>query len=112
MKERVQSYPPVLNGALLFNTPGALHGFPDPLKCPEHRARKSIQFYFYTIDREGQQAPHSTVYHARPDDGRLRRFLIRLDNQLLVAHAWLKRRLGITDETVSWVLGKLSRRKH
>lgn len=112
MKERLGSYPPILNGALLFSTPGALHGFPDPLTCPENRARKSVQLYYYTLDDDSKSSPHSTEYFARPEDSPLRRFLIRLDNKMLEVYAWMKRRLGISDETVSRVLRLLGRKKH
>lgn len=111
MQTKLASYPPMLNSAVLFNTPGALHGFPDALTCPENVARKSVQFYYYTADATPETVPHSTTYHAVPSDSRMKRFLIWLDNEMLKAYAWMKRRLGLSDHAVSWVLGKLGGRK-
>ena len=112
MRRCVASLPPLLNRAVIFNTPGALHGYPDPLRCPEGHARKSVQLYYYTVDAAPDEVPHATTYHARPKDGRLKRVLIRLDNKMLEVYAWLKRRLGISDASVSWILRKLGRKKH
>ena len=42
----VAKYFPVLNHAVIFNTDNnALHGFPDPLRCPKNVRRKSVAFY-------------------------------------------------------------------
>ncbi len=112
MSRQVASYPPQLNCAVLFNTPGAPHGFPDPLRCPDNVARKSVQFYYYTADAPPDAAHHATHYMPVPKDGRVKRILIRIDNGMLAIYAWMKRRLGLSDETVSWVLGKLGGRKH
>jgi hypothetical protein len=111
MSEVVGSYPAFLNAALLFSTPGARHGFPDPLKCPETTARKSVQFYYYTIDETPSSGATATAYYARPDDTPAKKVLIRLDNLALAIYAWLKGRLGISDAFVSRVLDLLGRGK-
>ena len=98
------SYPVFLNTAVLFNTPGALHGFPDPLPCPTTVARKSMQFYYYTIDESHSSTTRAAAYHARPDDNRLKKAFIALDNVALAAYSWLKRRLGLSNALVSQVL--------
>lgn len=105
------SYPVFLNTALLFSTPGALHGFPDPLTCPETAARKSMQFYYYTFDdsKLSTSIAHSTAYYSRPSDKAVEKFLIALDNKALAIYSWMKRRLGISDSFVSRVLKFLGR---
>ena len=104
MSSVIASYPAFLNTAVLFNTPGALHGFPDPLTCPPTVARKSMQFYYYTIDESPSSTTQATAYHARPDDHRLKKVFIALDNVALAVYSWLKRRLGLSDALVSQVL--------
>ncbi len=111
MSETVASYPSILNSAVLFNTPGALHGFPDPLKCPEDVARQSMQFYYYTVDESSSSAAHATAYHARPTDKPVKKFMIGADNIALEVYAWIKTRLGISDAFISKVLELLGRRK-
>ncbi len=111
MSEIAGSYPPFLNTALLFSTPGARHGFPDPLTCPESIARKSVQFYYYTLDEKPSAGATATAYFARPDDTPVKKILIRLDNMALAIYAWMKSRLGISDAAVSRVLKILGRGK-
>lgn len=57
------------------------HGHPQPLKSPEHRTRRSLAMYYYTLsapdeiemDRTIAGGVHSTLYQARPQSGRRRR---------------------------------------
>jgi hypothetical protein len=111
MSAIVASFPTFLNTAVLFNTPGALHGFPDPLTCPETTARKSVQFYYYTIDDSPTSVAHATAYHARPSDNPVKTFLIALDNIAVAVYSWMKRRLGISDSLLSTLLRFLGRGK-
>jgi Rps23 Pro-64 3,4-dihydroxylase Tpa1-like proline 4-hydroxylase len=106
------SMPCDLNRALLFNTPNALHGFPEPLRCPEDRSRKSLQLYYYTADHSEAAGPVATVYYARPKDSLLKRLLVRVDNRVLRAYDAVKRRLGISDAFVSGIMAMLGGRKH
>jgi Rps23 Pro-64 3,4-dihydroxylase Tpa1-like proline 4-hydroxylase len=104
MDSVVASYPSFLNTAVLFNTPGALHGFPEPLKCPETVARKSVQFYYYTIDDSPSSVAHATAYHARRSDNAIKKVMIAIDNVALAVYSWMKRRLGLSDTFLSRVL--------
>ncbi len=112
MDRCVESMPCLINRAILFDTPNALHGFPEPLQCPETRSRKSLQLYYYTVDGEAEPGPVATTYYARPKDSLLKRFLVRLDNVMLKAYDTTKRRLGISDTFVSRVMSVLGGRKH
>jgi Rps23 Pro-64 3,4-dihydroxylase Tpa1-like proline 4-hydroxylase len=107
----VDSMPCHINRALLFDTPNALHGFPEPLQCPEDRSRKSLQLYYYTVD-EAPEVPVATTYYARPKDSLVKRLLVRADNRALSMYDTLKRRLGISDAFVSKVMAMLGGRKH
>lgn len=109
MKQATERVDCLLNRAVLFNTPGALHGFPDPLTCPEDRSRKSIQCYYYTVDQKAEAV--ATTYYARPDDPFLKRILVRLDNLALRAYAWAKRHLGVSDALVSRIVSVFPARK-
>lgn len=105
-------YPPLLNHAVIFTTDErSLHGFPDPLKCPKGVARKSLAFYYYTVEEQVKATAHSTDYFARPNDTWKERALIWLDKKALDAYSRAKARLGFSDEFASKVLGFLSRNK-
>jgi hypothetical protein len=58
---------------LLTTDERSLHGFPDPLTCPEGQSRKSLALYYYAVERGAKVATHSTDYFARPQDGWARR---------------------------------------
>ena len=94
---------PIGNRAVIFTT-GAdtWHGHPEPLRCPPDRARRSLAIYYYTV--EDAPRVHSTEYRARPGDG-TKSILIYLDNELVRAYDWLKRRVGLSDERTSRLLG-------
>jgi hypothetical protein len=111
MKHAVESVDCVLNRAVLFNTPGALHGFPDPLDCPENHSRRSIQWYYYTDDDGVGAGPIATTYYARPADSPGKHLLVRLDNLALRIYAWAKRTLGLSDTLISRMMSMLPARK-
>ena len=112
MNRCVDSMPCLVNRALLFDTPNALHGFPEPLRCPENRSRKSLQLYYYTVDEGAQGGVVATTYYARPNESFMKRMMVKLDNLALRAYDTLKRRLGISDTFVSRVMAALGGRKH
>jgi hypothetical protein len=105
-------YPPLLNHALIFTTDErSLHGFPDPLTCPEGESRKSIALYYYTVEPGRKVAVHSTDYHARPQDGWGKSAMIWLDKKAVDLYSRAKARFGFSDEFASKVLGFLSGKK-
>ncbi|MCI0673179.1 MAG: 2OG-Fe(II) oxygenase [Myxococcaceae bacterium] len=60
--------PPLFNTLVVFTTSeSSYHGHPEPLRCPEGQARKSLSCYYYTVPEESQQ-PHSTTFIARPGE--------------------------------------------
>jgi 2OG-Fe(II) oxygenase superfamily len=73
MKGKVKSVSPILNRCVIFNTDAdSYHGHPDPLKTPEGILRRSIALYYYTASKAVyEEVPnHSTMYAARPGDGK------------------------------------------
>ena len=105
-------YPPLLNHAVIFTTDErSLHGFPDPLRCPEGQARKSLAFYYYTVDEHAHSVSHSTDYFARPSDSLKEKMLIWLDKKAVDVYSRAKARLGFSDEFASKVLGFISGKK-
>ncbi|MFZ0770497.1 MAG: 2OG-Fe(II) oxygenase [Candidatus Sulfotelmatobacter sp.] len=107
-------YPPLLNHALIFTTDErSLHGFPDPLTCPEGESRKSLALYYYTLqqDKDKKVAVHSTDYFARPQDGWGKSAMIWLDKKAVDLYSRAKARFGFSDEFASRVLGFLSKKK-
>jgi Rps23 Pro-64 3,4-dihydroxylase Tpa1-like proline 4-hydroxylase len=76
-ENRIQSYEPLFNRAVMFETnEHSWHGFPK-IELPEserHRSRKSISIYLYTRERPAEEiAPvHGTFYVHRPLDRRFR----------------------------------------
>jgi 2OG-Fe(II) oxygenase superfamily len=108
----VAKYPPLLNHALIFTTDErSLHGFPDPLTCPEGQSRKSIALYYYTVEHDTKFTGHSTDYFARPQDSWGKSAMIWLDKKVLDLYSRAKARFGFSDEFASKVLGFLSRKK-
>jgi Rps23 Pro-64 3,4-dihydroxylase Tpa1-like proline 4-hydroxylase len=105
-------YPPLLNHALIFTTDErSLHGFPDPLTCPDGQSRKSLALYYYTVETGRKPTVHSTDYFARPQDSRLKAATIWLDKKAVDLYSRAKARFGFSDEFASKVLGFLSRKK-
>ncbi len=109
MSRCVESISCEINRAVLFDTSQALHGFPEPLRCPADRRRKSLQIYYYTADALPDVAPVATKYYARPQDPALTRMLVNLDNQALGAYDALKRRFGFSDDLLSQIMAGLSK---
>lgn len=99
-------YPPLLNHVLIFTTDErSLHGFPDPLTCPEGQVRKSLALYYYTLDTREDFSGHSTDYFARPQDGWGKAAMIWLDKKAVDLYSRAKARFGFSDEFASKVLG-------
>lgn len=112
MKGCAAKYAPLLNHAVIFTTDErSLHGFPDPLRCPDGAARKSLAFYYYTVDENAKVSSHSTDYFARPSDSWKERTLIWLDKKAVDLYSRAKARLGFSDEFASKILGLLSGKK-
>jgi len=107
MKSCVERVSPVANRVLIFTTDStSFHGHPDPLRCPEGVARRSLALYYFSI--ESDPLVRSTDYRARPGDG-LHAVMIYADKQLLRVYDWSKRRLGLTDEMASRLLAARDR---
>lgn len=111
MAQCVTKIPPLINRAVVFNTDEtSFHGYPDPITCPPHVTRKSLALYYFTEEHDDAYAAKSTNYRARPNDG-ARSLLIWADKTALDVYSRFKKRLGFSDETVSKILKRLSRRK-
>ena len=109
MQRCVTTVAPLANRMLLFTTDiDSYHGHPEPLRCPEGQARRSLALYYFTVE------PHvharSTNYRSRPGDG-AQRVLIYLDKGALRVYDALKRHLRLSDGFVSRALGAVSRRR-
>ena len=105
-------YPPLLNHALIFTTDErSLHGFPDPLTCPEGQSRKSLALYYYAVEKDNKITGHSTDYFARPQDGWAKSAMIWVDKKAVDLYSRAKVRFGFSDEFASRVLGFLSGKK-
>ena len=63
---------PLFNRVVVFRTDStSFHGHPDPLACPEGRARRSVALYYYTQAREATDLAtggHSTLFRERPGE--------------------------------------------
>jgi Rps23 Pro-64 3,4-dihydroxylase Tpa1-like proline 4-hydroxylase len=112
MRSCVAKYPPLLNHALIFNTnEKSLHGFPEPLECPEGVSRKSVALYYYTIEQDSKFSPRSTNYRARPEDGVGKSAMIWLDKQAVNLYSRAKARFGFSDDLASKILGLISKKQ-
>ena len=100
---------PLFNRAVIFNTDThSFHGHPHPLTCPDGVTRKSMALYYFT--KETKPAVRSTDYRARPGEG-WKGLAIYLDKMVLRAYDFLKRKLNLSDDFASRVLGKIDRWK-
>jgi hypothetical protein len=105
-------YSPLLNHALIFTTDErSLHGFPDPLTCPEGQSRKSLALYYYTVEQGQKTEARSTDYFARPQDGWAKSAMIWLDKKAVDFYSRAKARFGFSDAFASKVLGFFSKKK-
>jgi len=112
MRSCVAKYSPLFNHALIFNTnEKSLHGFPEPLDCPEGVSRKSVALYYYTIEQDSRSTPRSTDYRARPGDGISQAAMIWLDKQAVNLYSRAKARFGFSDAVASKILGLISKKK-
>jgi len=103
-------YLPLMNHAVIFTTnEKSLHGFPDPLTCPEGVSRKSLALYYYTEEKTELQA-RSTDYRPRPEDGLYKCAMIWLDKKAVDLYSKAKARFGFSDDFASRILGVLSRK--
>jgi hypothetical protein len=103
MKECVHKVSPVANRVLIFTTDAtSFHGHPEPIRCPEGLARRSLALYYFSVEQDPMV--RSTEYRARPGDG-AHSFLIFADSKILRGYDWAKRHLGISDQMASKVLG-------
>lgn len=67
----VRRVAPKAGTCVIFNTSStSYHGHPDPLRCPPGRTRKSLAFYYYTIDPEfdPRGRKHNTLWKKRPGE--------------------------------------------
>ena len=112
MRHCVAKYLSGFNCALIFNTDDqSFHGFPEPLQCPPGTSRKSLAFYYYTVETDEKTAVRSTNYRARPGDGMKKSALIWLDKQAVNLYSRAKTIFGFSDDTVSKILSRRSKRK-
>jgi len=103
MKHCVEKVAPVANRVLIFTTDvESFHGHPEPMRCPEGTARRSMALYYFSA--EDDPLVRSTEYRARPGDG-AHSVMIYADKQMLRLYDWSKRRLGISDQAASRILG-------
>jgi hypothetical protein len=89
---------PDFNRAVIFDTgENAVHGFPDPLKCPVGTTRKSLQLYYFTSGPPGSRpaAPHgSRFFWPRVPGKRWRGIAVRLLPPILIdGLRWVRQRL-------------------
>jgi Rps23 Pro-64 3,4-dihydroxylase Tpa1-like proline 4-hydroxylase len=71
MDRCVKKISPIFNRCVVFNTTDfSFHGHPEPLTCPEGRARRSIALYYYSNGRPAEELSrsHSTLYKRRPGE--------------------------------------------
>jgi 2OG-Fe(II) oxygenase superfamily len=99
---------PAGNRMLVFTTTfDSFHGHPDPLTCPDDVARRSMALYYFT--EEEKAVRRSTNYQARPEESRARKAAIWADRNALALYDRAKRRLGISDEAVQRMLGRVDK---
>ena len=78
MSEAVVTVTPTLGQVVVFTcTDESFHGLPDPIQCPEGTFRRSLAFYYFTVDGTTPD-PRSTMWKERPGEDFLSRPSARL----------------------------------
>ena len=78
MSEAVVSVQPTMGQVVVFTcTDESFHGLPDPIACPEGTFRRSLAFYYFTVDGTTPE-PRSTLWKERPGEDFLTRPSARL----------------------------------
>lgn len=70
MEKMEEKIAPIFNRCAIFTTSeNSHHGHPDPITCPVEMTRKSLAWYYYTVENgEAMYAePHTTLFKARPN---------------------------------------------
>lgn len=89
-----QSFSPVFNRCVVFETSDISYHGVSAVKCPEGKARKSFAAYYYTREAPAHWTgeAHSTIFKARPEEV--------LKGKVLMPLEQVKRRLRDTLSTV------------
>jgi len=102
MKKCVDTVSPVANRVLIFTTGvDSFHGHPEPMRCPEGTARRSLALYYFSVEED--PLVRSTEYRARPGDG-AHSIMIYADTKMLRVYDWMKRHLGVSDQAAGKIL--------
>jgi len=102
MKRCVNTVSPVANRVLIFTTGvDSFHGHPEPMRCPEGTARRSLALYYFSVEED--PLVRSTEYRARPGDG-AHSIMIYADTKMLRVYDWMKRHLGVSDQAAGKIL--------
>lgn len=102
-RERVAEVSPRERRAVLFEvSPRAVHGVPEPLRCPDGALRQNLVLYYFTEEVAEVPITHFR-YRARPGE-LLRRPLVFANNAALALYQLARQRVGDVDADVSRVL--------
>jgi hypothetical protein len=103
----VRSIEALGNRMVIFTTSDdAYHGHPEPLRCPDGAARRSLALYYFTEESGTKRRP--TNYRPRPGDG-LKGLLIWMDRQALKGYDAVKTRFRLTDRAANGALRRTYR---
>lgn len=110
-RTRSSRYPSLFNHAVIFNTDDrSMHGFPDPLMCPENMSRNSLALYYYTVEDRPKLVVRATDYHARPADSKRKAAAIWLDKHAVRLYSRIKNKFGFSDQMASQILKFVSKK--
>jgi len=74
-----------------------LHGFPDPLTCPDNIARNSLALYYYTVEDKPRLVVRATDYQARPSDSKRKTAMLWLGKHAVSIYSRVKKKFGFSD---------------
>lgn len=102
-RERIAAVSARESRAVLFEvSPRAVHGVPEPLRCPEGALRQNLVLYYFTEEDASVPITHFR-YRARPGE-LLRRPLVFANNAALALYQLARQRVGDVDAHVSRVI--------
>lgn len=95
-RELLRRVLPVFNRCFLSTIDRNTHGMPEPVRCPEGEARKSISVWYYT--REARPVVfHPVSWKARPTDSLARKAAVFAEDKAYWLYHAVKWRLGISE---------------
>lgn len=104
------SVAPIFNRCVLFETSEiSIHGYPEPLDCPDNVLRLSLALFYYSIEDHIIHRP--TKYFLLPTDNLLTKVSKKIDNYFLNVYHYLRYYGVLSDKNISYLINLFRSKK-